>query len=169
MRKTVFAAALIMGITLSANTLAFVSAGDYGNAASQGARETVESDVQKTLENTRAAYDQMGEVTYKKTIPKPEDVQQAASSCLDGIMNADFGFGLGVPSISSLFNSSCNAINSEVSSYLKSVRFDISAECTRIGAGLGEGSAPGNRVDYDQVGEHIANELWNDISRDSKW
>lgn len=167
MRKTLFAAVLVTGLALSANALAFTDS--YGDAASRGARETVKGDVQDTLENARAAYDEMGEVTYKKTIPKPEDVQGAASSCLDGIANADFGFGLGVPSVSSLFNSACNAINSEVSGYLDNVRFDLSDDYTRIGAGLGQGSAPGNSINYDQVGEGIADELWNNISRDNQW
>lgn len=169
MRKTFFATFLIISLALSANAFAFMAADNYGDAASQGAQDTVQGDVQETLENARAAYDEMGEVTYKKTIPKPEDVQSAASSCLDGIANADFGFGLGVPSISSLFNSACDAINSEVSGHLDNVRLDLSDDYTRIGAGLGANSAPGNSVDYDQVGDNIADELWNNISRDSKW
>lgn len=163
MRKTVFSAAFILILFCAVETFAGVSADNYGAAASQGAGETVKGDVQDTLDNARDAYDEMGKVTYEKSIPKPEDVQEAANSCLDGILNADYGFGLSVPSISNILNSACRSINSGVTGYLDSVEGDLSNEYSRIGAGMGNNSAP-SYVDYEQVGGGIADNLWNEMA-----
>lgn len=167
MRKIVFSAAFILILFCAVETLADVSADGYGEAASQGAEETVKGDVQDTLDNARDAYDEMGKVTYEKSIPKPEDVQDAASSCLDGILSADFGFGLSVPSVSSILNSACRSINSGVTGYLNSVEGELSNEYSRIDAGLGNNSAP-SRVNYEQVGGGIADDLWNEMTGDDK-
>lgn len=141
----------------------------YGGAASEGARDTVQRDVVETLNRARETYDNMGRVTYDESIPEPEDIQSAANDCLDGILSADFGFGLGTPSVSKLFNSACKTINSEVKGHLEDVNYQLTDEYGRIGAGLGRHSAPTNQVDYKQVADGIADELWNDISGDNSW
>lgn len=168
MKKLVIPALFVFLLTLAGSAFAGVSADNYGGAASRGARETVASDVQETLDNAREAYDEMGKVTYEKTIPKPEDVQDAASSCLDGILSADYGFGLSVPSISSLLNSACRSINSGITDYLDSVEFELSNEYSRIGASMGNDPVSSS-VDYEQIGDGIADNLWNEIAGDNEW
>lgn len=169
MQKSIIPTVFVFLLALGGNALAGVSAGGYGNAASSGARKTVSNDVHETLNNAREAYDEMGQVTYEKTIPKPEDIQKAASGCLDGILNADYGFGLSVPSAKSLLNSACRAINSGVTSHLNNVKGELANDYSRIGGGLGNNSAPGNTVDYEQVGDELADSLWEEIKADQNW
>lgn len=169
MQKIIIALVVAFLLAMTGNVFAGMSADDYGTAASSGARETVEGDVQETLDNAREAYDEMGQVTYEKTIPKPEDIQEAASGCLDGILNADYGFGLSVPSVSSLLNSACRSINSGVTGHLNEVKLELADEYSRIGAGLGDNSAPSNSVDYEQVGEELADGLWEQVKEDRSW
>ncbi len=145
------------------------SSGGYGGAASQGAQQTVKEDVEETLENAREVYDEMSEVTFEETIPKPEDVQEAAESCLEGILNADFGFGLNLPSISSLLNQACEQINSEIMDHLDDVNVRLSNQFSTIGLGLGGNLAPRTYIDYDQVGDDIADSLWEEINRGNRW
>lgn len=143
---------------------------DYGDSASQGAQDTVESDVDETLNNSREAYDQISEVTFEETIPKPEDIQDAAGDCLDGILSADFGFGLNVPSVKDLFNQACSTINSEVKGHLQESGGRLQDQYMDIGAALGDKSAPPNKMNYDQRGGEIVDDLWQDIEGDdSSW
>ena len=146
-----------------------MSASDYSGAASEGARDTVESDVEATLENARRTYDQMGEITFDETIPKPEDIQAASSQCLDGILNADFGLGLNIPSVSNLFNRACRTINSEVRGHLSNANLNLSDRYSEIGIGFGGSSGPRNRINYDQKGGKIADDLWQKIDGGSSW
>lgn len=146
-----------------------VSADDYSGAASEGARDTVESDVGATMENARRTYDQMGEATFDETIPRPEDIQTAASQCLDGILSADFGLGLNVPSISNLFNRACGNINSEIRGHMSNANMNLSDRYSEIGIGFGGSRGPRNRINYDQRGGDIADDLWHQIDGDSSW
>lgn len=168
MQKIFFSVVFAFLVICTAGASTAISADGYGDAASRGARQTVESDVQDTMNNAREAYDAMGQDTYEETIPRPEDIQSAASSCLDGILNADFGYGLGVPSIKSLFNNACKSINSGVKDHLNNVNFELSDQYTRIGAGMGNNRIP-NTVNYNEVGQGIADDLWGDIAGEKKW
>lgn len=170
MRKVIFGFVFILAAAYTAETRAVMSAGDYGGAASEGARETVQSDVDETLNNARDVYDQMGEVTFEETIPKPENIQDAAGQCLDGILSADFGFGLNLPSIHDLFNQACSTINSEITDHLRSADLNLADEYAEIGAGLGGDTAPQNRVNYDSLSDEIVDDLWRQIEGDdSQW
>lgn len=160
---------------------AVVSADDpnYSEAAEAGlddAGQTIKDDAKGTLDNARAAYDKMAQVKFEETVPKPEDVQSAAKECVKGIMDADFGFGLNVPSASNLLNSACKKINSKVKDYLRKKSEIYSKEYfddligAEMGVGFG-GASDGtlDGIDYDKRGREISDEVWNEIQEDYEW
>lgn len=149
--------------------------GAYGEAASKGMKSTVEKDLKDTMNSAQDAYNTAARTTYEEMVPTVEEIQEQAGECLEGIMDADFGFGLNVPSISSLLGAACRRINSEVKDHLQKASKKYSAQYmngligSEMGVGMGGDTGPANDVDYQQAGEEISDQLWQDIKREKTW
>jgi len=149
--------------------------GAYGSAASEGAMSAVKGDLADTMNSARKAYDAASLKTYDEMIPKPEDIQDQASGCLDGIMNADFGFGLNVPSVSNLMGQACDKISSKVKGHLQKASSQTSADAmnglieSEMGMGMAGDNAPPSRVNYEEKGKQISDQLWQDVKQEKSW
>lgn len=169
-------AALLLGCFSVSNGVAEPSSYSEGMSnAGTNMGQTVEDDLEETMESAQEAYDTAAETTYEEMVPQPEDIQKQASKCLDGILNADFGFGLNVPSVSDLLGAACDKINSEVKGYLRKKSETLRREEMKgliegeMGIAFGGKNAPVNQIDYEQQGKEISNEVWQDISEEKEW
>jgi len=149
--------------------------GAYGSAATKGVKSSVEGELKETMNSAQEAYNTAAQTTYEEMIPKPEEIQDQASSCLDGIMDTNFGFGLNVPSVSNLLGAACNKINSGIKDHLQEASAKINPKymngliSSEMGIGLGGKPAPASRVNYERQGERISNRLWESVKQEKTW
>ncbi len=115
-----------------------------------------------TLANAQDAWDNVSMYIINTTIQIPEGLQNEANECLEGLLNADFGFNLGVPSANDFLNQACENIISQYGELFNDIEnqltFDQLNQYLPVGGSY-------ESIDVELESNEIADEIWQEMNQ----
>lgn len=165
MRAFLLITALLLFLPCSA-----LAEDDFGSAAgegfsesAEGAEEDVKGEAEQTMADAESVHNEAVDKRFEDSIPSADEINEQASECFDGIMDADFGLSLDVPSISNLLGAACNEIENNISNEFNQANDTVSADAFDGMLEVEAGEVTSGGVDYDEQGETAAEEMMNEI------
>jgi len=171
MKKKITISIFIFLLAFCFNAYAGVTAGDF--KSEEQLKSKVGSMCSQTMQDAKESWDSLANSVNQDYIELAEQSKNQAQDCLNGILNADFGFSLGVPSPSNFLNAACTQVRSYAHERLQRLEqnynFSAMNDFFSFGAEGGlTGGDKNNQIDVEGQGREIADTVWDEINRNSE-